>query len=116
MAIDGWQLSQRVRLENAHDFPGCIGKFGRPRYEVIADGEIFDGSARGDQFLSENKRAFPDFFFESARVAPTTDCVVVEGRFKGIQLGSWRGLPRRPPERKAPGRPRSSSSVPWTAV
>ena len=26
-------------------------------------------------------------------MSPTTDAVLVEGRFKGTQLGTWRGLP-----------------------
>jgi predicted ester cyclase len=86
-------VNEHMRLENAYDFPGCIGEFGRPRYEVVADGEIFDGAGRVDDFLSENRRAFPDFVFEPTRVSPTTDAVLVEGRFKGTHLGSWRGLP-----------------------
>ena len=36
-----------------------------------------------DDFLSENRRAFPDFKFEPSRVSATTDNVLVEGRFKG---------------------------------
>lgn len=85
-------VNEHMRLENAYDFPGCIAEFGRPRYEVVADGELFDGAQRVDDFLSENRRAFPDFKFEPSRVSPTTDAVVVEGRFKGTHLGTWRGL------------------------
>lgn len=86
------KVNEHMRLENAHDFAGCIGEFGRARYEVVADGELYDGANRVDFFLSENRRAFPDFLFEPTRVCPTTDAVVVEGRFKGTHLGSWRGL------------------------
>lgn len=86
-------VNEHVRLENAHDFDGCIGKFGRPRYELLAIDEIYDGASGVNQFLSENVRAFPDFHFEASRVAPTTDAVVVEGRFKGTHEGLWRGLP-----------------------
>jgi steroid delta-isomerase-like uncharacterized protein len=86
-------VNEHMRLENAYDFPGCIGEFGSPRYEVVADGEVFDGTERVNDFLSENRRAFPDFKFEPTRVSPTTDAVLVEGRFKGTQLGTWRGLP-----------------------
>jgi predicted ester cyclase len=85
-------VNEHMRLENAHDFGGCIAEFGRPRYEVVADGELFDGAERVDDFLSENRHAFPDFKFEPTRVSPTTDAVVVEGRFKGTHLGTWRGL------------------------
>jgi predicted ester cyclase len=67
--------------------------FGRPQYQLIADGELYDGADRVRYFLSQNHTAFPDFVFEPTRVSPTTDAVVVEGRFVGTQLGPWRGLP-----------------------
>jgi steroid delta-isomerase-like uncharacterized protein len=86
-------VNEHMRLENAYDFPACIGKFGRPRYEIMADGELFDGAARVNDFLSENLRAFPDFVFEPTRVSPTTAAVLVEGVFKGTHEGPWRGLP-----------------------
>lgn len=82
-----------MRLENAHDFDACIDKFGRPRYEVTANGEVFDGAGRVNDFLDENRRAFPDFRFEPTRVSPTPDAVLVEGRFKGTHQGIWRGVP-----------------------
>lgn len=86
-------VNEHMRLENAYDFPGCIGEFGSAKYEVVADGELFDGRDRVHQFLSENHTAFPDFVFEPTRVSPTTDAVLVEGRFTGTHLGPWRGLP-----------------------
>jgi steroid delta-isomerase-like uncharacterized protein len=86
-------VNEHMRLENAYDFPACIGKFGHAKYEVVADGELFDGPDRVHDFLSENHRAFPDFKFEPTRVSPTTDAVLVEGRFVGTHLGTWRGLP-----------------------
>lgn len=86
-------VNEHMRLENAHEFAGCIGQFGHPRYEVLANGEIYDGAERVDVFLSENLKAFPDFKFEPITVSPTPDAVLVEGRFRGTHLGGWRGLP-----------------------
>ena len=86
-------VNEHMRLENAHNFPACIAEFGRPQYEVMADGEVFAGSARVNDFLSENLRAFPDFIFEPTRVSPTSEAVLVEGVFKGTHEGPWRGLP-----------------------
>ena len=86
-------VNEHMRLENAHDFSACIDKFGRPRYEVLANGELYEGASRVDEFLGENLKAFPDFVFEPTRVAPTADAVLVEGRFKGTHRGGWRGLP-----------------------
>src|SRR4051794_8610359 len=86
-------VNEHMKLENAYDFPGCIGTFGRAKYELVADGEHFDGPDRVHIFLAENLRAFPDFEFIPERVSPTTDAVLVEGRFTGTHLGTWRGLP-----------------------
>jgi steroid delta-isomerase-like uncharacterized protein len=86
-------VEEHVRLENDHDFAACIAKFGRARYEVIAGDETFDGEARVAQFLSENRRAFPDFHFTASRISPSAEAVIVEGRFTGTQNGFWRGLP-----------------------
>jgi len=86
-------VNEHMRLENAHDFAGCIATFGRPRYEVLADDAVFDGADRVAAFLTENRRAFPDFRFEPSRVSPTPDAVLVEGVFKGTHNGTWRGLP-----------------------
>ncbi len=86
-------VNEHMRLENAHEFPACIAAFGRPRYEVLPDDAVFDGANGVEGFLGEIKRAFPDFRFEPTRVSPTTDAVVVEGKFKGTHNGTWRGLP-----------------------
>jgi len=86
-------VNEHMKLENAYDFPGCVGVFGRPQYQLIADGELYDGADRVHYFLSQNHTAFPDFVFEPTRVSPTTGAVLVEGRFTGTHLGPWRGLP-----------------------
>jgi len=86
-------VNEHMRLENAYDFPACVGVFSRPQYHLVADGELYDGADRVHEFLSQNHTAFPDFVFEPTRVSPTTGAVVVEGRFVGTHLGPWRGLP-----------------------
>jgi steroid delta-isomerase-like uncharacterized protein len=84
---------EHMRLENEHDFPGCIAVFGRPRYEIVATDEIHDGHGGVESFLLENRRAFPDFRFEPRRTVDAGDGVLVEGVFTGTQDGTWRGLP-----------------------
>jgi steroid delta-isomerase-like uncharacterized protein len=84
---------EHMRLENEYDFAGCIGAFAHPRYEVVATGEVHDGQESVDAFLTENRRAFPDFHFEPSRVIGGADAVLVEGVFSGTQQGAWRGLP-----------------------
>lgn len=84
---------EHMRLENEHDFPGCIGEFSHPRYEIVATGEVHDGAAAVEEFLLENRRAFPDFRFEPEHTTPAGDAVLVEGVFTGTHEGTWRGLP-----------------------
>ncbi|MBK8460398.1 MAG: ester cyclase [Micropruina sp.] len=86
-------VNEHMRLENDHDFAGCIAEFSSAKYEVMATDELYDGEGRVEDFLVENKRAFPDFAFLPSRISPASDCVVVEGRFTGTHLGTWRGLP-----------------------
>ncbi len=86
-------VNEHMRLENAHDFPACIREFGQAKYEVLAAEELYDGADRVETFLQENLKAFPDFAFVPVRISPSTDCVVVEGRFTGTHRGTWRGLP-----------------------
>jgi steroid delta-isomerase-like uncharacterized protein len=82
-----------MRLENEHDFPGCIGAFTHARYEIVATGEIHDGPDAVDAFLAENRRAFPDFRFTPTRTTGSANSVLVEGAFTGTHDGPWRGLP-----------------------
>jgi steroid delta-isomerase-like uncharacterized protein len=84
---------EHMRYENAHDFDRCIAVFGHPRYEIVATGEVHDGTDGVAGLLEQNRTAFPDFHFEPSRVAPAGDAVLVEGTFTGTQTGLWRGLP-----------------------
>jgi hypothetical protein len=70
-------VNEHLRLENAHDFDGAVAVFGTAKYEVVANGESYDGPARVNVFLAENKTAFPDFVFTPTKVAPSTDAVLV---------------------------------------
>jgi len=82
-----------MNAENAHSFTECIGVFHHARYELMPTGEIYDGPARVDVLLNENKTAFPDFNFEVIELAHSPGSVFVEGVFRGTHLGPWRGLP-----------------------
>ena len=86
-------VEAHMRLENAHDLPACIEEFSRARYDVLALGDVYDGADRVHDFLADNLRGFPDFEFVPGRISPSTECVVVEGRFTGTHDGTWSGLP-----------------------
>jgi steroid delta-isomerase-like uncharacterized protein len=86
-------VREHMEAENAHDFDRCIAAFAQPRYEIVATGEVWDGHSGVNTLLTENKKGFPDFRFHPAAIHHADDAVVVEGRFTGTHLGSWRGLP-----------------------
>jgi steroid delta-isomerase-like uncharacterized protein len=87
------RVLEHMRLENAHEFAACIAVFDRPRYEIIATGEVHDGTSGVAGLLDENKTAFSDFFFEVTSTVPAGNDVLVEGFFTGTHDGPWRGLP-----------------------
>jgi steroid delta-isomerase-like uncharacterized protein len=79
--------------ENAHEFADAIGRFARPRYEIVATGEVYDGRDELARLMHENVTAFPDFRYEWERIHHADEAIIVEGTFGGTQLGTWRGLP-----------------------
>ena len=82
-----------MTAENAHEFDEAIGFFHRPRYELVATGEVFDGAERLGDLMLENVTAFPDFRFDVETLHHADEAIVVEGTFRGTHLGTWRGLP-----------------------
>jgi predicted ester cyclase len=82
-----------MAAENAHRFDDAIGFFARPRYELMATGEVYDGRSELGGLMHENVTAFPDFRFDARWVHHADDAIVVEGTFTGTHEGTWRGLP-----------------------
>lgn len=82
-----------MTAENAHQFDDAIAFFERPRYEIVATGEVYDGSSELGRLMQENVTAFPDFTYEFERLHHADDAIVVEGTFRGTHEGTWRGLP-----------------------
>ena len=82
-----------MRAENAHRFDEAIGFFARPRYELVATGEVFDGAGPLGGLMQENVTAFPDFHYDLTHLHHSDDVIVVEGSFRGTHEGTWRGLP-----------------------
>ncbi len=82
-----------MTAENAHQFDHCISFFARPRYEIVATGEVYDGGTEVGRLMRENETAFPDFSYDFEKVHHAEDAIVVEGVFRGTHEGTWRGLP-----------------------
>jgi steroid delta-isomerase-like uncharacterized protein len=86
-------VMEHMTAENAYDFERCIGAFAHPRYEIVATGEVWDGHDGVADLLHQNITGFPDFHFDPQIFHDADDSVIVEGRFTGTHLGSWKGIP-----------------------
>src|SRR6478609_1213868 len=100
MGIDDALRQQReetclghIRAENAHEFDRAIGFCARPRYDLLATGEVYDGAGPLGSLMQENATAFPDFHYDVTQLHHADDAVVTEGSFRGTHRGTWRGLP-----------------------
>jgi steroid delta-isomerase-like uncharacterized protein len=82
-----------LTAENAHEFDDAIGFFARPRYELMATGEVYDGTSELGGLMQQNVTAFPDFRYDFDHMHHADDAIVVEGTFSGTHEGTWRGLP-----------------------
>jgi steroid delta-isomerase-like uncharacterized protein len=82
-----------MAAENAHHFDDAIGLFARPRYELVATGEVYEGPSELGGLMLENVTAFPDFRYDFDRIHHADHAIVVEGTFRGTHEGTWRGLP-----------------------
>ena len=76
-----------MRAENAHRFDEAIGFFARPRYGLVATGEVFDGAGPLGGLMQENVTAFPDFHYDFTHLHHAEDVIVVEGSFRGTHEG-----------------------------
>jgi steroid delta-isomerase-like uncharacterized protein len=89
----GAVVREHMDSENRHDFDATIATFARPRYELIATGEIYDGEEAVRDYFARTRAAFPDQRNELRTVHHADDAVIVEFDLLGTHLGSFRGLP-----------------------
>jgi len=84
---------EHMDSENRHEYAATIETFARPRYELIATGDVFDGEAEVERYFEETRTAFPDQRNELIDLHHADDAVIVEAMLYGTHLGSFRGLP-----------------------
>jgi ketosteroid isomerase-like protein len=71
-------VREHMQSENTHDFDRTIATFARPRYELMATGDVFDGEAEVRAYYTRTRRDFPDQRNENSVMRSTSDGVVVE--------------------------------------
>jgi steroid delta-isomerase-like uncharacterized protein len=86
-------VREHMETENTQDFDATLETFDHPRYELIATGEVIDGSADVARYYEETRKAFPDQRNELVALHHADDAVIVEFDLLGTHKGSFRGLP-----------------------
>jgi len=71
-------VREHMESENAHDFDRTIATFVRPRYELMATGEIFDGEEEVRDYYARTRGDFPDQRNEDSVLRSTRDGVFAE--------------------------------------
>ena len=86
-------VREHMESENHHDFDTTIGTFSRPRYELIATGDVYDGEEEVRGYFAESRAAFPDQRNELIALHHSDDAVIVEFDLLGTHLGKLRAFP-----------------------
>jgi steroid delta-isomerase-like uncharacterized protein len=84
---------EHMESENRHEFDVTLGTFDHPRYELIATGDVYDGSDQVSAYFEETRTAFPDQRNELIALHHAEDAVIVEAMLYGTHEGPLRGLP-----------------------
>jgi steroid delta-isomerase-like uncharacterized protein len=84
---------EHMESENRHEFGLTLETFDRPRYELIATGDVHDGRREVAAYFEETRTAFPDQRNELLALHHGDEAVIVEAMLYGTHLGPFRGLP-----------------------
>src|SRR5262249_58899831 len=82
---------ERGGRDTRHDFESTLRTFARPRYELIATGEVYDGEEAVRGYYAATRAAFPDQRNVVQAIHHADDAVVVEFDLLGTHRGPLRG-------------------------
>ncbi|SEH63413.1 conserved hypothetical protein, steroid delta-isomerase-related [Mycolicibacterium rutilum] len=91
-------IREHMDTEVTKDFDATLATFksgteGRPHYEIMATGQVFDGDAEVMDYYRTTRTAFPDQRHDNVRYHVADDSVIVEFDLLGTNLGEFYGLP-----------------------
>jgi len=88
-------LDEHFRSEVDREFERTLATFaGRPRYEIVPTGQVYDGDEEVLAYHRGQRTAFPDQRQENVRHHfADDDTVIAEFDLVGTNLGEFRGLP-----------------------
>src|SRR5437667_309952 len=85
-------VREHMESENRHEFEVTMGTFVHPRYEIVATGEVHDGTEAVDRYFRETRAAFPDQRNELIAMHHADDAVLVAFWLKGTHEGAPPGI------------------------
>ena len=83
---------EHMESENRHEFDVTLNTFEHPRYEIIATGDVHDGSEAVAQYFADSRAAFPDQRNELIALHHADDAVIAEFWLRGTHEGPIRGI------------------------
>ena len=86
-------VREHMESENRHEFDVTMATFSRPRYELIATGQVHDGEEEVAEYFRASRAAFPDQRNEVHAVHHADDAVIVEFDLLGTHDGPLGGIP-----------------------
>ena len=85
-------VREHMESENRHEFDATMATFDHPRYELIATGDVYDGTEEVDRYFEETRTAFPDQRNELIALRHADDAVIVEFWLRGTHRGPLLGI------------------------
>ena len=91
-------IRTHMDTEVTKEFDATLATFkddsgGRPHYEIMATGQVFDGDDEVMEYYRTTRTAFPDQRHDNVRYRVADDSIVVEFDLLGTNLGEFYGLP-----------------------
>jgi steroid delta-isomerase-like uncharacterized protein len=86
-------VREHLDAEDRHDAEAALATFRRPRYELIASGQVFDGAEEVMGYYNAMLTAFPDADLEILALHHADDAVIVESKLRGTHEGALYGVP-----------------------
>lgn len=91
-------IRTHMDTEVTKEFDATLATFkddsgGRPHYEIMATGQVFDGDDEVMEYYRTTRTAFPDQRHDNVRYHVADDSIVVEFDLLGTNLGGFYGLP-----------------------
>jgi steroid delta-isomerase-like uncharacterized protein len=86
-------VREHMDSENRHEFDATMATFEHPRYELVATGDVYDGTDEVERYFEETRTAFPDQRNELLAMHHADAAVLVEAVVRGTHEGPLRNLP-----------------------